>query len=55
MTESFNVGDRVTYEDSSTGETKYGVITSMRGTDGTIRTITETAIECVPQAPAKAL
>jgi ribosomal protein L35AE/L33A len=55
MTETFNVGDKVIYEDSSTGETKYGIITSMSGTDGIIRTTTETEIGSIPKAPAKAL
>ncbi|MGO9519844.1 MAG: hypothetical protein ACLPND_22630 [Candidatus Korobacteraceae bacterium] len=54
MIETFKVGDKVTYEDS-TGETKYGVITSMSGADGTIRTTTETEIGSIPKAPAKAL
>ena len=49
MTETFNVGDKVMYEDSGTGETKYGVITGMSGTNGTIRTITETEIESTPK------
>ena len=49
MSETFNIGDRVAYEDPSTGETKYGVITSMSGTDGTIRTMTETVIERIPE------
>jgi hypothetical protein len=30
MTDIFNVGDKVSYEDANTGETKYGVITGMR-------------------------
>jgi hypothetical protein len=47
MTEIFTVGDKVTYRDSLTGKTRCGVITSVCGSAGTIRTITKAEIEIV--------
>jgi hypothetical protein len=54
MTEHFNVGDKVVYEDANTGETKYGIITSIKGSDGTIRTITRAKIGSTPEPPPRA-
>jgi hypothetical protein len=39
MTETFNVGDKVVFEDAYTDETRYGVITQMSGGDAVIRAI----------------
>ncbi len=41
MTENFEIGDAVEYEDAYTGELRHGRITSMAGGNVMIRTITE--------------
>jgi hypothetical protein len=41
MTEDFQVGDAVQYEDAYTGELKHGRITQMSGGNAILRTITE--------------
>jgi hypothetical protein len=41
MSDELLVGDRVIYQDAITGETKFGLITSVHGGDAIIRVITE--------------
>jgi hypothetical protein len=41
MSEEFSVGDKVVYQDAITGETRFGLITSLKGGDAIIRVITE--------------
>jgi hypothetical protein len=41
MSENFQSGDKVVFEDAYTGEVKYGLITNMNGSDPIIRMITQ--------------
>lgn len=41
MSDNFQVGDKVVYEDAYSGEIKYGLITNMNGLDAIVRTITQ--------------
>jgi hypothetical protein len=59
MPEEFHPGDYVLYDDPESGETKFGIITSIRGSKGTIAPVTRIDNESIPQqlpgTPAKFL
>jgi hypothetical protein len=59
MVKKFHIGDYVVYDDPETGETKYGIITSIQGDSGTITPVVridrDSAPEHVPGKPAKFL
>ena len=49
MAEEFHVGDWIVYEDPGTGETKYGIVTSIRDGSGTIAPIGRIDIGTPPE------
>jgi hypothetical protein len=59
MPEEFHPGDYVLYDDPESGETRFGVITSIIGSTGTIAPVTRIDIESIteklPGRPAKFL
>jgi hypothetical protein len=59
MPEEFHPGDYVLYDDPESGETKFGIITSIVGSKGTIAPVTridtESITEKLPGRPAKFL
>jgi hypothetical protein len=54
MPDEFHPGDYVLYDDPESGETKFGIITSIRGSRGTIAPVTRIDNESIPeQLPGK--